>query len=401
MSDGIEKERESLPEPVDFGLPSSGIEEMDRALFDLFDKTLPFQVKIDDQSTKVPVVFSTGERFALTRRNSPIRDRNNAIILPVIAIYRKSIDLSPGQGAYGTPISPRDQPSYVVKKRLSSKDRNYQNLINRFGIKSQENVSSRKNFTRHDVFPGNIAKPGTVATRRNGKNLSLIANSQTTSLNNSLTDNIFEIITAPYPTFMLISYEVVFWTQYVQNMNQLLEVMMSKFSGQDIGFQIKSPAGFEYMAFVKSPLNTADNFNDFSKDERIIKFNFTIDVPGYLFAPDHEGLSSPFRVYESAPQIEFGYSQVDGFVFTTSKNPDDVVNQDKFVLSEIESKSMTSLRRGQTSADVVEIIENPFTSEPSTKVSKIRIRNERAGETVASSRIAIDLQTTLDSPSSE
>jgi hypothetical protein len=400
MSKEIE-EREGLPEAVDFGLPSSGIEEIDRALFNLFDKTLPFQVKIDDQSTKVPVVFSTGERFALTRRNSPIRDRNNAIILPIIALYRKSIDLSPGQGGYGTPISPRDQSTYVVRKRLSKKDRNYQNLINRFGIKNQENVSSRENFARSDVFPGNIAKPGTVVTRRNGKNLSFIANSQTTSLDNSLTDNIFEIITAPYPTFMLISYEIVFWTQYVQNMNQLLEVMISKFSGQDIGFKIQSPSGFEYTAFVKSPLNTDDNFNDFSKDERIIKFNFTIDVPGYLFAPDHEGLSSPFRVYESAPQIEFGYSQVDGFVFTTSKNPDDVVNQDKFVLSEIESKSMTSLRRGQTSADVVEIIENPFTSEPSTKVSKIRIRNERAGETVASSRIAIDLQTTLDSPSSE
>ena len=73
-------DRNNLPEAEDFDLPSSGIEDIDRAVFDLFDKTLPLQVKIDDQSTKVPVVFSTGERFALTRRNSPIRDRNNALI---------------------------------------------------------------------------------------------------------------------------------------------------------------------------------------------------------------------------------------------------------------------------------------------------------------------------------
>ena len=52
----------------DFNIPSSGIEETDRALFDLFDGRLSFQVKVKDQSTKVPVVFSTGERFALTRR---------------------------------------------------------------------------------------------------------------------------------------------------------------------------------------------------------------------------------------------------------------------------------------------------------------------------------------------
>ena len=101
MSKTIE-DRDSLPEADDFSLPSAGIESVDRAIFTLFDETVPFQVKIDDQSTKVPVVFSTGERFALTRRNSPIRDRNNTIILPVIAIYRKSIDLSPGQSGYGT-----------------------------------------------------------------------------------------------------------------------------------------------------------------------------------------------------------------------------------------------------------------------------------------------------------
>lgn len=400
MTKAIE-DRNNLPEPEDFGLPSAGIEDVDRAIFNLFDKVLPLQVKIDDQSTKVPVVFSTGERFALTRRNSPIRDRNNTIILPIIAVYRKNIDLSPSQGGYGTPIAFRDQPIYTVRKRLSSKDRNYQNIINRYGIKNQENVSSRKNFTRNDNFPGNIAKPGTFATRRNGKNLSLVSNAQTTSLSNSLTDNIFEIITIPYPTFMMISYEIVFWTQYVQNMNQMVEVMMSRFTGQETGFHLTTEKGFEYVAFLKSPLSTADNFNDFSKDERIIRYNFTIDVPAYLLAPSHEGLPSAYRKYESAPQIEFGYTQVDGFVFTEDKNPDDVVNQDKFVLSEIESESMTSLQRGQTSANVIETIINPFTDEESIRVSKIKTRNERAGETVASSRIGIELQTTLDSPTSE
>ena len=116
-------DRDSLPIPEDFSLPASNIEEIDRALFDLFDSTLPLQIKIKDQATKVPVVFSTGERFALTRRNSPIRDVNNAIILPIISIYRKSIDLSPNQSGYGTPIAPRDQELYTVRKRLSKKDR--------------------------------------------------------------------------------------------------------------------------------------------------------------------------------------------------------------------------------------------------------------------------------------
>ena len=112
-------------------------------------------------------------------------------------------------------------------------------------------------------------------------------------------------------------------------------------------------------------------------------------------------LSSTLVADYSAPQIEFGYTQVDGFVFTDPKNPEDVVDQDKFVLSEIESESMKSLKRGETSAKVAETIINPFTGEESLKVAKIKTRNERAGETVASSRIGIELQTTLDSPTSE
>ncbi len=398
MSSGIEN-RDKLPIPEDFSLPPSNIEQIDRALFDLFDQKLPLQVKIQDQSSKVPVVFSTGERFALTRRNSPIRDVNNAIILPIISIYRKSIDLSPNQGGYGTPIAPKDQPTYTVRKKLSKKDRNYQNLINRFGIQSQDNVSSRKNFQNNNIFPGNVAFPETVATRRNGKNLSLVAGGKTSGLNNDLTDNIFEVITAPYPTFMLVSYEIIFWTQYVSHMNQLLEVMLSRFSGQDTGFAIESPNGHEYVAFLKSTLSTADNFQDFSTDERIIRYSFTMDIPGYLFASDHQGLPSPFRKYETAPQIEFGYKQVSTSVYTSQQNPEDVVDQDKFILSEVEPDQ--SLKRGQSSEFVVENIENPFTGESKKSVSKILIRNERAGETVASVRISKDLETTLDSPTSE
>ena len=97
--------------PDDFSFPSAGIEDIDRALFDLFDKRIPMQISIESQFTKVPVVFSTGERFALTRRRRPIRDRNNALILPIMAIHRMGIDHSPSQGGYGTAISFRDQQS--------------------------------------------------------------------------------------------------------------------------------------------------------------------------------------------------------------------------------------------------------------------------------------------------
>jgi hypothetical protein len=385
--------------PDDFSLPSSGIEETDETLFNLFDKELPFQVNIKNQSTKVPVVFSTGERFALTRRKSPIRDKNNTLILPIISVHRTGIDISPSQKGYGTPISFRDQQSYTVRKRLSSKDRDYQNIINRLGIKHQDNVSSRANFSDDKVFPGNISKVGKVASRRNSKNLSYINDSTGNLLRNDISNNIFEIITIPYPTFITLTYEVTFWTQYMQNMNQLLEILFSQFSGQDHAFKMISKSGFEYVAYVDSQLASNDNFSDFSQDERIIKYSFNITVPTYMLAQKNPGVSSPFRKFYSAPQIEFGYYQSSTQVTTENIVGKNTLN--KFILSDVNNLNSAGKEdsvRGQTSAMLAETVINPFTGKETTELVNVLTRNQRAGETVLSANTIINLQTTLDSP---
>jgi hypothetical protein len=388
--------------PDDFSFPPSGIEDIDRSLFNLFDKVIPLQVTIDDQSTKVPVVFSTGERFALTRRKRPIRDNNNALILPVMSIHRMGIDHTPGQGGYGTAISFRDQQSYTVRKRLDPKDRNYQKIINKLRLKNQDDVSSRSSFGDTRIFPGYGNVPGKVASRRNLNNLSYLDDPTGALMRDSIENNIFEIITIPYPTFMAIDYEVTLWTQYMTQMNQLIESIFSKFSGQGHEFLLKSDSGYEYIAFMKSPLSNADNFQDFSQDERIIKYTFNITVPGYLIAPQHPGLPTPFRKFYSAPQIEFGYHQVGTQVI--KEDPLDAEEKDpnKFILSDVKDlnrKGEADALRGQGSERLLEVVKDPFSGEESSRYVKVLTRNQRSGETVASSRIVVDLETTLDTPS--
>ncbi len=388
--------------PDDFEFPPSGIEDIDRSLFELFDKRIPLQVTIDDQATKVPVVFSTGERFALTRRRRPIRDRNNALILPVMSIHRTSIDHSPSQGGYGTAIAFRDQQEYVVRKRLDDKDRDYQNIINKLRLKNQSNVSSRANFQNQNIFPGRGSLAGKVASRRNLNNLSYRDDPTGNLLRDDIGNNIFEIITVPYPKFMAIDYEITLWTQYMTQMNQLIEVIFSNFDGQGHEFLLKSQSGYEYVAFVKSPFNNADNFSDFSQDERIIKYTFNITVPGYLIAPQHPGQPTPFRKYYSAPQIEFGYHQVSTQVVKADESPEGSKDPNKFILSdvkEMDSKGESPTIRGQGSERLLDIVKDPFTGEEKSRYVKVLTRNQRSGETVASSRVVVNLQTTLDTPS--
>ena len=404
----------------DFSIPEANIEDMDRALFDLFDKKLGFQIKVNNQSKKVPVVFSTGERFALTRRKSPIRDRNNTLILPIISIHRNSIDTSPSQGGYGTPISFRDQETYVIRKKLSKKDRDYQKIVNKLGLQNQKNVSSTNN-TVISGPPAKISKAGTVATRREIGAAAVTGEGYL--LQNQIGNNIFEILTLPYPTFFTAGYEVTFWTQYMSQMNQLIETMLALTDGQDYGFKMVSKAGYEYVAYIKNPLNSADNFTDFSSDERIIKYTFSMAVPGYLLATDHIGMPSPFRRSYSAPQIEFGYFQANTQVVKRSESPagesigssEEDSGQNGLILSDVEQDSADNSGPGTRGTGDVELesdtIENPFTTtarevfhyrtgervtEGVTERSRVLTRNQRAGETVASSIIVAEIETTLD-----
>ena len=101
-------------------------------------------------------------------------------------------------------------------------------------------------------------------------NLSLLDDASGTFLRDDIGDNIFEIITLPYPKFLTATYEVTFWTQYMTQMNQIIETMMSQYDGQNYGFQIESRSGYKYVGNIKSPLANADNLTDFYKDERIV-----------------------------------------------------------------------------------------------------------------------------------
>jgi hypothetical protein len=375
--------------PEDFTFPSIGIEDIDRAVFDLFDKKLNFQVTQKGESKKVPVVFAAGERFALTRRKNPIRDKNNALILPVISVMRGDVEFSPDLGGKKSAISFREQPSYIIKKRLSHRDREYQNIINKQGLMNQDNVSSRKHFISEDIVPGNDAQPGTKTSRRNGQGISFIANGDKITLKDKIENNIFEIIELPYPEFISISYDVIFWTQYLAQSNQMMETLLLNFEGQGEEITMKTQAGFELVAFFKSPFSNNSNLDNYSDDERIIKHSISFTVPGYILNPKHPGLPNLLRTYTSAPIIDFGYMEANTNVITNNQ-PERLKEKDqKNILSEISSEEQLrkDLKRGQSSEDLEETIVNPFTGEETTTYSKVVTRNKRAGETVASSLI--------------
>tara|TARA_R110002167_G_scaffold156128_1_gene350755 strand:+ start:1445 stop:2644 length:1200 start_codon:yes stop_codon:yes gene_type:complete len=377
--------------PEDFEFPSIGIEDIDRTVFKLFDKKLNFQTTQKKESKKVPVVFASGERFALTRRKNPIRDKNNALILPLISIIRNDIDFSPGQKGKGTAISFRNQPSYTVKRRLSKKDRNYQNVINKSGLKNQKNVSSRAGFVLNDIVPGNVAVQGEQASRRNGNNISFTVQSGHINLDADLGKNIFEIIDIPYPEFITVSYEVTFWTQYITQANEMMETLIFNFDGQGQEIAITTDSGYELVAFFDQTFSNGSNFENYSDDERIVKNSINLVIPGYIINPKNPGIPNLARSYFSAPVIDFGYHEQHGKLVNNNQ-PDR--SKDKFeknVLQDLTNVKEEDMR-GDISVEIEDKIINPFTGEETVQFSKIRHRNQRKGETVGSTLIIKDIE---------
>jgi hypothetical protein len=389
----LRKGYEGFNVPENFSFPSCGIEDVDRALFELFDKRLAFEVKVNEQTTKVPVVFAAGERFALTRRQKPIRDKNNALILPLIAIKRSNIGFKTESEAGGTPISFRQPSDYIIRKRLDSSDRDYQNIINKLSIKNQDNVTSRGHFIRNDVSPGADTIPGTKTSRRNGSGLAFGGGKLGFALDNNVGNNIIEVITIPYPIFIQLSYDVTFWTQYMSQMNQLIESMLAKTDGQGREFQLVSNKGFKFTAFLMGTLTSGDNFENFTATERVIKYNFSIRVPAYILAPKHPGISTPYRVFHTAPDITFETFEIKQQVAEPPPIPGSSSKINSFVLSDVEILTEDGTPRTDRNKSSLETVEK---SSGDSTYETLVARNPRQGEKISPARILTQIEETKD-----
>lgn len=367
--------------PTDFEIPPCGLEDVDRALYELFNADILFEVPINNQMKKVPVIFATGERFVLTKRRKPIRDKNGTFILPLISIRRTGINQSMNyQMGMG-----QDPGELTIKRRLSDRDPTYQALINKRYLANQPGAA----HVSHLLTDIQDVQPGEVATRRR-----VVGTAQTTqgdmlSDTHSDMNNIFEFITMPFPHFYTATYEVVFWAQHTTNVNTMLQQLMFAYTAQGNHFKISSPKGYYFVAFVNDDLNPDSNHDDFADNERVIKYTMTIDVPAYLLAPKDPGGQIVIRRFLSSPQISFDITT--GAVPVDEQPRSDIGTGDpnKFVLDDIYVKdqhgdNVTSDRF--LDQYTLETIENPFTHESEKKLVRVKTRNQRKGETVTGAR---------------
>ena len=272
--------------PDEIEVPSNTIEDVDKSVFELFDKQLPFQYDRSGTMTRVPVIFASGERFAILRRRKPLRDKTGALILPIISIMRTSVTQTNTIGGGTSEVE-----TQVIKRKLSKEDSYYQRLIN-----------SRNEQNSRDLAIDSLRPDSEDRLRsERGKLLSAPEGMQPV-----LGKNFYEIYEIPPVKFFTAVYEITFWTQYTQQMNDLLMVMMSLYQNNtQRTFRLQTSKGYWFVGYAGEQMSNGDNFDGFADDERLIKYSFEMTVPSYLVGADFPGSMKTLRRFLSAPEISF------------------------------------------------------------------------------------------------
>lgn len=318
---------------TDMTIPRLGIEDVDMAVHDLFDRTLPFsEMDIVDQTArklrvrKPFVVYASGERFALAKKLRPIRDTSGVMILPAIAIRRTNLTFD-AQERNGRGMS-QDTGEVVVKRKLSPQDAAYKNLLNKAGLKNrQESFSSIRT---------NVGAEKDDAAYMAGMLLDPKKN-----------QNIYEIIVAPSPRFYKISYEVTIWAQYTESMNHILEVLLTSQLPQTSGYKLVTDSGYWMIAYHNESFETQDNYDDYTDEEKVHKYSFTLDVKAALFATAGVGQPVPLKKYYSVTDVGFSFVAAEHGKLPHKKDNFDV-NADPFALSPIAGEEPTTEKTAAT-----------------------------------------------------
>jgi len=375
---GLQTGLEGIDIPEDFDLPSCGIEDVDRALFKLFNEDLPLYYELEGEQKRVPCIFGGGERAMILRRKQPLRDRQGALVLPLVSILRSGIDQE-AEKAIG-----QGDGTITLRKRLAQEDRDYKKQANQSNLTNQDNIAP---------------------ARYKGANASLDITQR----------NVFEIVTMPTPRFFTCTYDVTFWAQYVTQMNNLIEALITSYNNTSArSFKIETDKGYWFVAQVESGLNDSNNFDGYQDDERLIKTSLSIKVTGYIVNPKYSGAPSPFRRFVSAPKVQFE-TTIDKTPtvhsnMLPSSDPEDYVYEDlasnklplpgaavgtvdmdgpEFSLniggtvrdnSSDKLKSVRLTTPPEKGASYTQQIEDPFTSKPAT--AKVKSTNPWKGETV-------------------
>jgi hypothetical protein len=197
-----------------------GLYDVDNAIKWHLENVVNLQIDSNQGSKKVPVIFATPEKWVSAQTQGFIRDNNDKIMAPIVVLNRTGVD---------------QRQDYVKNEVLKNEGNQW--------------LFEKKYSQKNKYTPFNVL-------------------TNTTPLR--------EFYLLDIPRFINVTYSVIVWTEFIEQMNELVEQIMF-FNGTAFGDTQKYPTMISSPSFELS--------NEIGSD-RFVKTTFEFTVKAYLINED-------------------------------------------------------------------------------------------------------------------
>ncbi len=242
----------------DITFQPSTIETIDRAVYRYFEEECNIHTDSSKGWRKVPVIWVGAERAYQVKHSKETRDSGGMLILPMIAIERTGITKDPARR--GT------MPANIIEKSREDIQDGVITIARRI---KQDKTSYHRNAAQSrswsgDEYSGDGNKPSMSsrfkATRQDGQ-------------------VVYETITMPMPSRVLMEYKVSIQTDFQQQMNEIIQAVHGKLRNQKSFFVTHEEHRFE--AFVED-FAFNNNLATLEEEDRVLRTEISIKLEGYL-----------------------------------------------------------------------------------------------------------------------
>ena len=261
-------------------MPST-VETIDKAFFKYVDEELGLFATTNKGRERVHVFWVSAEREFQIKRDKGLRDDKGVLRLPALTIERKGMKKDPTmKGVVWAHIPVQDDVKggalKVAKRIKQDKTANFMSAdsYRKSGTMSAANVGvGQLNFP--------FKNPGKV---------------------------VYETISMPIPTYVVVEYDVVVRTEYQQQINDLITPFITK-TWQINNFFI-THEGHRFDGFIQGDFNQDSNIAQLDDKERSYETVIKIKILGYLIGEGSNRERPKITIRENAVEVKIPRERV-------------------------------------------------------------------------------------------
>jgi len=208
---------------------SVSLMDMDSAIMFYFENVIKPQVVENGETVKVPIMYSSPERWAAVQKLGFMRDAKRQVILPAIAFRRTGME----------------KDSTIAVDKMDPEEPKLHYAFER----------KYTNANRYDNFS---IQQGILPQR--------------------------EYYNVAMPDYMILTYDFIIWTHYIEQMNKLVE---------RINWSAGSYWGEPNRMRFRTNIESYTDATEVTDNERLIRTEFSVTLNGYLIPEAFNELSGP------------------------------------------------------------------------------------------------------------